>query len=397
MSAAAPADRAAALARSRWALLAGNFAIGCGVMAPVGSLNDLSRDLGVSVAEAGHLIAVAAATMCLSAPLAARVVAGFDRRRLLAAALLWYALGHAASALAPGYASLMLLRALSVVTASVFTPQAAAAMGVLAPPERRGGAIGFVFLGWSLALVLGMPLHSWIGETFGWRWAFALVAVLAGGAAAWVARAVPDGVRPAPVDASAWRELLTHPVLMAMVAVTALQSAGQYSVQAYLAPYYRLQLGADAAQVSALFFWTGLCGLAGNLLMSRRVDRLGPARAVRLTLGAIALSFAFWPLGQSIAAVMLLLVPWALAGFATNSAQQARLSAAAPALAPALLALNSSAIYLGHAAGAASGGAIVASAAGYAGLAPVGLLWILAAGGLSLWVERRTAGVGRPG
>lgn len=380
--------RARALRASRWALLLGNFAIGCGVMVTVGSLNDLTRALGISVAEGGRLIALAAATMCLSAPLAAGIVAGFDRRRLLTAALAWYAVGHLLCAFAPGYGVLMVLRALTVLTASVFTPQAAAAMGVLAPPEQRGRAIGFVFLGWSLALVLGMPLHSWIGETFGWRWAFGLVAVLAGGAAAWLWRVVPDGIRPPAVSASAWRELLTHPALMAVVAVTALQSAGQFGVQAYLAPYYRQQLGADATTISLLFFWTGLCGLLGNVLMSRHVDRLGPPRAVLLTLGAIAFSLAIWPLAGSPLAVAAVIVPWALGGFATSSAQQARLSAAAPALAPALLALNSSAIYLGHAAGSASGGLIVA-AQGYAGLAPVGLLWILTAAALSVWAERR--------
>lgn len=114
--------RARALRASRWALLLGNFAIGCGVMVTVGSLNDLTRALGISVAEGGRLIALAAATMCLSAPLAAGIVAGFDRRRLLTAALAWYAVGHLLCAFAPGYGVLMVLRALTVLTASVFTP-----------------------------------------------------------------------------------------------------------------------------------------------------------------------------------------------------------------------------------------------------------------------------------
>ena len=86
---------AARVARARrWALLSGNFVIGCGVMVVPGTLNDLARSLEVSVARGGQLIAIAAAVMCFGAPLLAGVVAGFDRRRLLAFALLWYALGH---------------------------------------------------------------------------------------------------------------------------------------------------------------------------------------------------------------------------------------------------------------------------------------------------------------
>jgi predicted MFS family arabinose efflux permease len=90
----------------------------------------------------------------------------------------------------------------------------------------------------------------------------------------------------------------------------------------------------------------------------------------------------------------LVLLPWAFAGFASNSAQQARLGAAAPALAPALMALNTSAIYLGQALGAGGGGAMVTAnlAAGrptYAHMHWVGLAWMLAAIALSAWALRR--------
>jgi predicted MFS family arabinose efflux permease len=86
----------------------------------------------------------------------------------------------------------------------------------------------------------------------------------------------------------------------------------------------------------------------------------------------------------------LVIVPWGLGCFAANSAQQARLGLAAPALAPALMALNTSAIYLGQAAGAAGGGALLA-AHGFSLLAPVGVIWLVAALALSLWAGRRSA------
>jgi len=386
----------ASLRRASWSLLAGNFAIGCGVMVVAGSLNDLTRSLQVSVAAAGQLITVAALAMSLGAPLLAALCAGWDRRRLLALSLVWYALGHAASALMPDYAALLPVRALSVLAAAVFTPQAAAAIAWMAPPEGRGRAITFVFLGWSVASVLGMPLHSFIGETFGWRWAFTLVTVLSGLSAWAVWRAVPDGVRPPSLGLEQWRELLTHPVLMAMVAVTALSGSGQFTLFAYFAPFYRQVLQADAAQISFLFFWFGGFGLLGNVLLSRHVDRVGAGRAVGWSLAGMALSMALWPLAGQLWLMPLVLLPWALTGFASNSAQQARLSLAAPALAPALMALNTSAIYLGQALGAGGGGALVAASTA-AGQAPyerlhwIALAWMLAAMALSHWVSRRIA------
>jgi predicted MFS family arabinose efflux permease len=112
--------------------------------------------------------------------------------------------------------------------------------------------------------------------------------------------------------------------------------------------------------------------------------------AVTVAMGLIACSLALWPLGASLIGMAIILVPWALGCFSSNSTQQARLGQAAPALAPALMALNTSAIYLGQAAGASSGGWLIAHG-GYAPLNWFGLGWLLAAIALSRWAGRRKA------
>ena len=82
----------ASLPKVLWPLLFGNFVIGSGVMVVSGTLNEISSSLAVPVAVAGQLITAAAVMMCVGAPLFASVVAGWDRRRLLALTMLWYAL-----------------------------------------------------------------------------------------------------------------------------------------------------------------------------------------------------------------------------------------------------------------------------------------------------------------
>jgi predicted MFS family arabinose efflux permease len=380
-------------ASARWALMFGNFVIGCGVMSVAGTLNDMTRSLQVSVALAGQLISIAAATMALGAPLLAGWVAGFDRRRLLAFALLWYAAGHALSACMPSYATLWPMRAATMLAAAVFTPQAAAAIGFLAPPQERGRAITFIFLGWSVASVLGLPMSAWLGETYGWRSAFLAIAGLSVIAAAWVYRGIPDGVRPAALSLRAWKDALTSPVLMSMVAVTALSGAGQFTLFSYFTPYYKQVLGASTEQITMLLMWFGVFGLAGNVVLSRVIDRVGPNVAVAVTLTMIAVSLLLWPLGTGAASAALILIPWGLGCFASNSTQQARLGLAAPALAPALMALNTSAIYVGQAAGAASGGWLIAHG-GFGPLHWVGLGWMLVAITVSLWAGRRPVAFG---
>lgn len=374
--------------------MAGNFAIGCGVMVAAGSLNDLVRALDVSVAVGGQLIAVAAVMMALGAPVLAALVGGWDRRRLLTLSLLWFAGGHLISALMPSCAALLPVRALTVVAAAVFTPQAAAAIGHMTAPQDRGRAITFIFLGWSLSSVIGMPLHAYIGESFGWRWAFCLVAVISLVAAVWVWRTVPDGVKPAPLSLASWRTIFTDPRLFGIVLVTALSGAGQFTIFTFFAPYYRQELGASPAQVSLLFMWFGAFGLVGNLLMTRYFDRLGASRVVAITLSLMALSLASWPLAGGVATMAIVLIPWALGCFSSNSAQQARAGLAVPALAPGMMALNTSAIYLGQAVGAAGGGALLA-ASGYRWLPAAGAMWMLAAIGLSLWIGTQRRGLHR--
>jgi predicted MFS family arabinose efflux permease len=376
-------------ANIRWALMFGNFVIGCGVMSVAGTLNDIARSLHVSIALAGQLIAIAAATMAFGAPLLAGWVAGFDRRRLLALALLWYGAGHALSALMPSYAALWPVRAITMLAAAVFTPQAAAAIGFMAAPQERGRAMTFIFLGWSVASVLGLPMSAWIGETLGWGVAFNVIAALAVVGAIWVYRAMPDGVRPAALSLRAWKDVLTHPVLMAMVMVTALFGAGQFTLFSYFTPYYKLRLSASAEQITLLLVWFGAFGLIGNLVLTRVIERVGPNRAVTVAMLLMASSLALWPLGVGMVSMALIIVPWGLGCFASNSTQQARLGQAAPALAPALMALNTSAIYLGQAAGAASGGWLIAHT-GYDWLSWTGLVWMAAAIGLSLWAGRRS-------
>ena len=81
-----------------------------------------------------------------------------------------------------------------------------------------------------------MPLHSLIGETFGWRWAFGFVALLSAPAAWWVWRAMPAGIQPPPLSLGSWGRVLTHPALMAIVAVTACSAAGQFTLFSLLRP-----------------------------------------------------------------------------------------------------------------------------------------------------------------
>lgn len=394
MSAAAGTEtsRALPLPALVWPLLFGNFVIGTGVMVVPGTLNEITASLQVTVAVAGQLISLAALLMCVGAPLFAAAVGGWDRRKLLALSMLWYGLLHLASAAAPDFGSLLPLRVISMVAPAIFTPQAAACVGLLVPPQQRGRAITFIFVGWSVASVLGMPIAAFLGGTLGWRSAFVLVGVLGLASAWWVWRSMPDGVKPPALSLRGWGEVVRSRALMLCLLVTVLSSAGQFSLFAYFAPYYKDKLDITPGQLSLLFMWFGAFGMLGNVLMSRYIDRIGTHRAVLIGLGLMAVSLVIFPLGTSLVLAALVNLPWALGCFSSNSAQQARLVALAPTLAAGSIALNSSAMYAGQAFGAATGGWLIAQAGftrlHWAGAA--GLLLAMAASALATYHARRS-------
>lgn len=375
------------------ALAFGNFVIGTGTLIVPGMLPQLAEGLHVSLPLAGQLITAFAVTVCVAAPLLAGATSRVDRRVLLASMQLLFVFGHLAAALVSSFAPMLLVRIVTSIGAAVFTAQAASSAALIAPPQERGRALSFVFLGWSLAAVLGLPLGAYVGATFGWRAGFALVAVLAALGAAAVWAAVPAGLKVRPVDGAMWRAILGNPSLLSVIAVTALYTAASFALFGYFVPAARAFIDASPHEVSLLFATLGVMSIVGNSLAARFMDSVGAGNVVLWALAAVLAGHLLWPWSAEHPALLAAaLAVWGL-GFASGlSAQQARLAALAPAQAPVSIALNSSATYLGQAIGAAAAAVVIAhipGAAGYASLARLSVPLLLAAIGISVFVSFR--------
>lgn len=369
--------------RMLWTLLFGNFVTGTGILLPAGMLSELAAGLNVSVPAAGSLILVSGAVVAVGAPLVAAFTSAVDRRRLLLASMAIYVVAHIAAALSPSFEMLMASRVAMAVAAAIFTPQAAATVGALLHSERRSSAITMIFIGWSLATVGGMPLGGYVADKFGWQVAFWVVAAMSVLAAIAVWLTVPGGVRIVPLSAASWKQVLNSKALMTVLLVTVLNGTGQFTFFTYLNPSLKESLGASAAMLTFVLAWYGVSATLGNVLASRFVSRIGPPRAALLTLLAMATGLMLWGAGSGALAVVLLAATiWGLGTFATNSIQQARLAGIAPELTSASIALNTSAIYFGQAAGSGIGGMLIkAGAMPY--LPWVGAVILLAAAGVS--------------
>jgi len=271
---------------------------------------------------------------------------------------------------------LSFLRPLAVLGAAVLTPQAAATIGLLVPAERRAAAVTTVFLGWSIASVVAMPLGNLIANYVSWRAGFALIGVLAFVATAWVWRAVPSGLQVAPLSLQSWLAVAASPRLRLILLATMVWCAAQFMVLGYISPSLRTFIQATPATQAALMGLMGVCGVVGNLVLNRHIGRFGPDRGARLALATITAGLGLWSLVSLLApspgGFVAVILVWGLGSFAFVSSQQARLAVTAPALASASIALNSSSLYAGQAIGAAGGGLLLAGL-GYGALGPAAL------------------------
>ncbi len=338
------------------ALMLGNFVTGCTILAPAGMLVELSRDLGVTIREASLLITLGAVVLCIGSPLSAWVTSRIDRRILLASAVAAMVLGNLASAFTTNYAVLMALRIATLAIAALYTPQAAGTVGLITPPEKRGGLIAYVFLGWSLAAAAGLPLISYVSSHFGWQIAFGGIAVIAALCVVLLLVKLPRGIAGVPVDLVS---VLRNPLIMLLLIITSLQIAGQFAVYAFIGPLLA-QLGkAGPETIATVFAIYGVAGFLGNIIASRVVDRWGPYRSSLVWMSALLVGAAIWSVGAGFLPAMLVgAAIWGLGFASTNSMQQVRLVGADPAAAGASVSLNTSFLYLGQGLGSAIGGAL---------------------------------------
>jgi predicted MFS family arabinose efflux permease len=356
----------------------GNLVTGCSVLAPAGMLIELSGDLGVTVHAAGLLITFGAVVLCIGSPLTAWLTSRIERRTLLTATLALLALTNAASALAPDYATLLIIRLTMLAVGALYTPQAAGTAALIVSPEKRGGTIAYVFLGWSLAAAVGLPLITFLTSRYGWRAAHGGIGVIGAFSFLLLAWRLPAGLIGARVDLKTWTDVGRNRAIIVLLLITTLLMSGQFAVFTYMGPLLAklTHVGSDA--VGLVFAIYGVCGFIGIAIASRIVDSWGVFRTSVLCICLVLTGITGWALSAGVYPLMACSVAiWGLGFASSNSMQQVRLVTAAPALASASVSLNTSVLYVGQAIGSAIGGLLYARellyGIGYVGMAFVAL------------------------
>jgi DHA1 family inner membrane transport protein len=364
------------------ALAMGGFAIGTTEFATMSLLPYFARGLHIDEPTAGHVISAYALGVVVGAPLIAVIGAKLARRTQLTGLMLLFALGNALSAIAPSYGWLIVFRFMAGLPHGAYFGIASLVATSLVPPNRRATAIGQIFLGLTLATVIGVPAASWIGQAVGWRSGFAIVAGLALITVLLVTLFAPrDAAHP---DASPLRELgaLKNGQVWLLLGISAIGFGGLFSVYTYLATTLTAVTHVSPGFVPVVLAVFGLGMMAGNIVIPWFANK-----ALMPTGGGLLL----------FSAAMLLLFPlaaphpfWIMAdvfliglGGSLGVVLQPRLMDVAGDAQALAAALNHSAFNTANALGPFLGGLAIDAGWGWTSTGPVGAA--LAMGGFVIW------------
>ncbi|SIQ07055.1 MFS transporter, DHA1 family, inner membrane transport protein [Paracoccus thiocyanatus] len=267
------------------ALGLGAFAIGTSEFAAMGLLPWYASDLGITEPQAGHVVSAYALGVVVGAPVTSILGARLPRRRYLAALIAGYGLMNLLAAVLPGYGTLVGARFLAGLPHGGFLGVAMLFAADALPREQRAKGVTQVLLGLTVANIAGVPLASILGQGLGWRWGFALPAVLAL-LAGWLILRLAPHVGP-PKDARPLAELkaLRNPAVVLILLVGAIGFGGLFAVYSYLSAAMLATAQPPAWAVPAALSAFGVGGTLGSIRAARLTIRHGPwGAALRLML-----------------------------------------------------------------------------------------------------------------
>jgi DHA1 family inner membrane transport protein len=381
------------------ALTAGAFGIGTTEFIIMGLLLQVGADMHVSVSAAGLLISGYALGVFAGAPILTLATRRMPRKVVLLGLMAIFTLGNAACALAPTYGLLMAARVLTSLAHGTFFGVGSVVATSLVPEDKRASAISTMFVGLTVATLLGVPFGAWFGLMLGWRAAFWAVAAIGVVALLVLALFVPNSVGRDDAPAALREELavLARPQVQLGLAMTVLGFAGLFTVFTYIQPILTRVTGFSEGAVSPILLVFGAGLSIGNIAGGRIADR-GLNRALLATLGALAIVLvALAPALAMKAPTVVLLSLLGVAAFATVAPLQLRVLEKAGSAGRTLASsLNIAAFNLGNALGAWAGGLAIDHGPGLAAL-PLIAAAITAAGLAlalaSLWLERASVPV----
>lgn len=367
-------------------LIASSFMLGMSEFIVVGILPDIAADLKISEVTVGNLVSLFAFVYAPVTPLGSALSARFPRFATHLTLIGIFLAGNLLCAFAPNYAVLVVARIMIALVSGTLVAVAMTYAPDVTTDKFRTKFIAWVFSGFSIASVVGVPVGTWVANTFGWRWAFHIINVLTIMLIVGTVVALPRNSHIVKIGFLPQFRLFFDRRIQLGVLTVVFGAAASYVFYTYLTPIMRDEVHVPEQYLSVGLVIFGAACLWSNLYGGKLADRgrgVEPLTHIRPIYCAHAVLMASLVVAHWVPVYgALLLVVLGMFMYLQNSASQVLYMDVASQSHPGSLnlaaSLNSMSFNIGIALGSAVGG-LVNGHFGLTWLGPVGALFLLCA------------------
>ncbi|KGX90515.1 major facilitator transporter [Pontibacillus halophilus JSM 076056 = DSM 19796] len=340
-----------------------SFVVGMVELIIGGILDIVAADLGVKIQEAGLLISVFSIVFALAAPILLAATANVERKKLTLISLLVFFIGNGIAIISPSYSVLMIARIVSAASGSLLVVLCVTLASNIVSEAYRARAIGVIFMGVSGSLVLGVPVGLMLGNAFGWRAPFILIAVLTIFSMAnvyfFMGRIAP---KPGMPMLQQLKTLKNKKILYAQL-TSFLFLTGHLTLYGYLTPFVKETMGLGGTWVSIIYLIFGVAAVAGGGIGGTLADKFGTKPSIIGIIIVFGLSMLVIPQTTFMLPLFLVVMAiWGMLSWAITPAQQSYLIESSPGSSDIQQSLNNSALHLGIALGSSIGSVVIGRA-----------------------------------
>ncbi|MDO5625826.1 MAG: MFS transporter [Pseudomonadota bacterium] len=337
-----------------------SFLIGTAEYIIAGILDRIAIDLDLPVSVAGQMITVFSIAFAIGTPIVIALTSQVDRKKLLISALTVFAFANLVTLALTDYGWLIFSRAVSGLSAGIVEVILLTLAATLAAPGKKAGAIAMVVIGFSAALVIGVPLGRLASSVMDWRFIFGVLGTLSVLSLVPIAYALPKMRGETDIPLKQQLMLLGNKKISSTYVMTFFWIAAFSIIYSYISPYLSHVANMSGNEISVMLLVAGGASIVGSRLGGWFTDRSGyaPILLIGFMVHAITLIMIFI-FSNMMTAVFTLFIIWSAAAWSSGPAIQIRLISLAPESTSIIFSLYASIIQLGMAAGAIIGGVAI--------------------------------------
>lgn len=285
------------------ALILLSFILGTSEFIVIGILPDISEDLNVSLSVAGTIVSIFALTYAVGTPIVTACTSNINRYKLLLLMNIIFILGNFISAVTPSYSLLVISRILTAVVSGTIISLSMTFSSDVAIPENRGKVVAWIFSGFSIASIVGVPAGTFLSHLLGWHFAFFAICIVSGFVTFFLARSLPKQCVSQKSNMMQQLLLIKDRNIQLGFLIPMFGAAATYVFYTYLTPIFETKLNIDQKYIGMLLLVFGICSIISNLFSGKIAASHGMKKLhlvfilQTILLVLLPISFSFVPTG----------------------------------------------------------------------------------------------------